>query len=222
MHMPPPAQIYLELGALHMNPYETILTRIPASAPSLVRETVEVVGRLVDRFREEVATIRRDASLSPVGRTEKIRARFDGGYREHYSQLRGTADRALAGITAEIGGMRKRAVEMLSEGSTPALRHEVRQFLLSRDANERRRLAFKTEDRLMQAAILEAPAFLSGVDAEAYAVVEQKVVEGAFGQRLGELKVNHDGWQNADAALKVAEGQLSREFEIATFGVAAE
>ena len=156
-------------------PFAAISTRVPAGP---VREKIEVAARLAMRFTDKAATIRKDPTLSPQGQIERIvRSELVAGFAGHYLQLKREVDRAIAAIAAETGGLRKRSTDLLGDGfSAAASPPKTRYYLRSLAPNERRQLAFK-DDPLIQAAILEAPAFLSGVDAQIYSAVEQRAVE---------------------------------------------
>ncbi|MDP3553086.1 hypothetical protein [Methylocystis sp.] len=190
------------------------LNRLPPNAPPAVPRNIETAVRLSERFHEKAAEIRANTRLSAEGKAEQVRAALSTGFSDHLSQLRKEIGGARAGIANEVGGLRKRAVELVSDGYGPELRREVRGYLRTLEANERRRLAFESEDRLIQASILEAPAFLSGLDEQAYSVIEQRVVEGAFGKRLAELEIQNGSWEHADTVCKIVTNELAREAEI--------
>jgi hypothetical protein len=111
--------------------------------------------------------------------------------------------------------LRKRSIELLGDGYSSAHRREIRDRLFEmKDPAARRRFVLETEDRLLQAAILELPHYASGLDAQIYDVIEQKVVEGTFGKRLGELEVENQAWEHAATVCKIVANDLQREAEI--------
>lgn len=192
--------------------------RLPPNASPSVARCIETMVRLSERFREKAAEIRANSRLSAQGKSEQVLAALSKGPAEHFAQLRREIEGARAGIAVEVGGLRKRAIELVGDGYGPELRREVRGYLRTLEPNERRRLAFESEDRLIQASILEAPAFLCGLEEQAYSAIEQRVVEGAFGKRLGELELQNQAWQHADTVCKIVANELAREAEITPEG----
>ena len=196
---------------------QTFLTRIPSGAPPAVAKNIETALRLADRFHEKAAGIRSDANLSVQGKREQILVVASNGFADHYGQLQKEAEKALAGIAGEIGGLRKRAVDLLGEFPT-GLQRETRDYLRSLNESERRRLVLETDEPLILASVLGAPSFLSGLNSEMYGYAEQRVVENAFGARLKELEVEHNAWENAAAACEIAANEIAREAEITPEG----
>lgn len=197
---------------------KNFLKRIPPNAPAGVARNVETALRLADRFREKATEIRSNDKLSAQGKREQLVVVASKGFAEHYGQLQKEVVNALAGIAGEIGGLKKRAVELLSGGYSPELRREARGRLHMLAPNDRRRLALETDDRLLQAAILEVSPFLAGLDPDIHAAVEQRCVEGMFSERLAQLEIDHNAWQNAAAACTVAADEIAREIGVTTEG----
>lgn len=193
---------------------QNLLRSLPPNAPPTVARNIETAVQLSGRFSEKAAEVRSNTRLSAEGKTEQVRAVLSGGFSGHFAQLRSEIDSALAGIAGEIGNLKKRAVELLTDGFSPELRREVRDRLQMLPPNDRRRLALESDDRLIQASILEASAFLTGLDPQVHAAVEQRLVEGMFGKRLGELEVDHKAWEHADAVCKIVANELSKEAEV--------
>ncbi|MFO1126452.1 MAG: hypothetical protein U1E25_15000 [Methylocystis sp.] len=193
------------------------LGRLPSSAPPAAAWNIETTLRLADRFREKAAEIRRDEKLSAQGQREQILVVASNGFAEHYGQLVKEADGALTGVASEVAGLRKRALDVLGDFSA-GLQREVRVYLRSLNESDRRRLVLETEEPLVLVSVLNAPAFLSGLNSEMYGHVEQRVVENAFGARLKELEVDHNAWENAAAACEIAANEIAREAEITVEG----
>ncbi len=196
---------------------QTFLTRIPTSAPPAVAKNIETALRLADRFHEKTAEIRSDANLSVQGKREQILVVASNGFADHYGQLQKEVAKALTGIAGEIGGLRKRALDLLGDFSA-GLQREVRDYLRSLNESDRRRLVLETDEPLVLVSVLNAPAFLSGLNSEMYGHVEQRVVENAFGARLKELEVEHSAWENAAAACELTANEIAREAELTVEG----
>jgi hypothetical protein len=196
---------------------KNFLKRIPQNSLAVARN-IETALKLADRFQEKAAEVRSNAKLSEQGKREQLVVVAANGFAQHYSQLRKEVDRALAGIAGEIGGLKKRAVELLSDGYSAELRREARGRLHMLSPNDRRRLALETDDRLLQAAILEVSPFLAGLDPDIHAAVEQRLVEGMFSERLTQLEIEHNAWENAAAACEIAANEIAREAEITAEG----
>lgn len=195
---------------------KNFLKRIPPDAAAVARN-VETSFRLADRFKQKAIEIRSNEKLSAQGKREELAALASGGFAGHWGQLQREADRALARIAGEIGGLRKRARDSLGEFAA-GMQREVRDYLRSLNDSDRRRLVIETQDPLVLSSILAAPAFLSGLNAEIYDHVEARVVENAFGPRLKELEVEHNAWQNAAAAAQVAANEIANEAGITVEG----
>jgi hypothetical protein len=189
----------------------------PNASPAAARN-VEAALKLADRFSEKAAEIRGNQKLSAQGKREELVVVASKGFAAHYSQLRKEVEKALAGIAGEIGGLKKRAVELLSDGFSAELRREARGRLHMLSPSDRRRLALETDDRLLQAAILEVSPFLAGLDPDIHAAVEQRLVEGMFSDRLAQLEINHNDWENAAAACEVAANEIAREIGVTREG----
>ncbi|MGJ0532416.1 MAG: hypothetical protein ACR65W_03935 [Methylocystis sp.] len=197
---------------------KNFLKRVPPNAPPAVARNVETALKLADRFSEKAAEIRSNQKLSAQGKREELVVVASKGFAAHYSQLRKEVDKALAGIAGEIGGLKKRAVELLSDGFSAELRREARGRLHMLTPNDRRRLALETDDRLLQAAILEVSPFLAGLDPDIHAAVEQRIVESMFSERLAQLEIEHNAWENASAACTVAADEIAREVGVTREG----
>jgi hypothetical protein len=196
---------------------KNFLKRVPPNAPPAVAKNVETALKLADRFQEKAGEVRSDAKLSAQGKREQLLVMASGGFAGHWGQLQREADRALAGIAGEIAGLRKRARDSLGEFAA-GLQREVRDYLRSLNESDRRHLVLETEEPLLLASVLNAPSFLSGINAEVFGHVEQRVVENAFGVRLKELEVDHAAWENASAACEIAANEIAREAEITAEG----
>lgn len=196
---------------------QSFLNRLPANAPPAVARNIETSLRLSDRFHEKATEIRGNDKLSAQGKREELVVVASKGFAAHHSQLRKEIDKAIAGIAGEIAGLRKRSLDSLGEFPT-GLQRECRDYLRSLNESDRRRLVLETGDPLLLASILNAPAFLSGLNAEVFGHIEKRVVESAFGWRLSELKIEHDAWANAAAACEIAANEISREAEITPEG----
>jgi len=197
---------------------QTLLKRVPPNAPPAVARNIETALKLADRFTQKAEQIRSNEKLSAQGKREELVVLASKGFAEHYGQLRKEVDKALTGIGGEIGGLKKRAVELLSDGYSPELRREARGRLHMLSPSDRRRLALETDDRLLQAAILEVSPFLAGLDPDIHAAVEQRLVEGMFSDRLTQLEIEHNAWSNAAAACEIAANEIARDAEITPEG----
>lgn len=196
---------------------QQFINRLPPNAPSAAARNIETSLRLAERFHEKAAEIRRDEKLSAQGQREQILVVASNGFAEHYGQLVKEADGALTGVASQVAGLRKRALDLQGDFSA-GLQREVRDYLRSLNESDRRRLVLETDEPLVLVSVLNAPAFLSGLNSEMYGHVEQRVVENAFGARLKELKVDHDAWENAAAACDIAANEIAREAEITPAG----
>ncbi len=196
---------------------QSFLGRLTPNAPPAVARNIQTSLRLADQFREKAAEIRGDAKLSVQGQREQILVVASSGFADHYGQLQREVEMALTGIAGEIGGLRKRALDLLGDFS-PGLQREVRDYLRSLNESDRRRLVLETDEPLVLVSVLNAPTFLSGLNSEIYGHVEQRIVENAFGARLKELEVDHNAWSNAAAACEIAANEIAREAELSPQG----
>ena len=184
----------------------------------LSRRTAERIYRLpsVRRLKlskrpRKTAAVLADGRLSRKGRDAKIAELMASGPNAHMQQLRAEIERDLAGINSEREGMRRR-VERRARFLKPA-RAEVRQWLRGPKDQERVDLAKTTKDPLIIESICTAQHYLSGLQTAYHEALIERVIESQNHSRLGILLIEETSFEEAAAAIKVAEMDIEREIQ---------
>lgn len=207
------------------------LRRVPKGAPQRVAETISTAFAVVETCREKVAAVLADGRLSRQGRDEKISKLMAEGPNAHMAQLKAGIERDLAGIKSERERMRRRVTE--ANAFPKSRKAEVRQWLLRINAEQAQndaktgvfplgrdfevtalaQLVETTKDPLIIEAIATAPHYLSGLPPVHHETLIERVIEDQNHARLGILLIEEASFEEAAAAIKVAEADIVREIQ---------
>jgi hypothetical protein len=187
------------------------LQRLPKGAPARVSTAISTAFEIVETAKEKVAAVLADGRLSRTGRDAKIAELMASGPNAHMQQLRAEIERDLAGINSEREGMRRRVVE--ANAFSESRKTEVRQWLRGLKDQERVDLAYSSKDPLIIESICTAPHFLSGVQTAHHEALIERVIESQNHARLGILLIEETAFEEAAAAIRVAEMDIEREVQ---------
>lgn len=185
---------------------------------SEMADKVDLAFKIVDSFQAKVKTIKADPTLSPAGVAKAVAEARKGGLGEHLAQIR---DEIAAAVENTKAARARLVPEAPNSGDLigEMRRGEIRAWLRGLTLSERVKHAVSSTDPEIVAAIVHAPSEISGLPAQVHGAVVDKVVQEIHGERLARLSALQAGYEEASAALAVADGELDRAARVD--GVAA-
>jgi hypothetical protein len=198
------------------NKIDQFITRLPKGAPTIAFDHIGNAFQLAQKAAAQISAIRADTNLSRAGQAVAIEKALTGGLLGHLQQIRADVDKRLSDAVGQRAVLRDRT--MKAQNFDALQKSEARQMLSRMPADERRKMAL-SGDPLLTEAIMNAPAYLSGLDDEVYSRIATQAVEESFGQHLKEIDVLEQTFETARAAVQTATDDVRRstEFEPAEF-----
>ncbi len=190
-----------------MNHWHNLVNRVPEHMTGL-RDDIATAFKIVENFDTKARAIHADPTLSSTGRRERLQQEAAKGPRDHLAQLKQKNRAAVASIAAR----RKALQPVVKDHSDPVAemrRAELRTLLRGMSPAERNQLVF-SGDRDIIEAIIDAPAALSGIDAEMRAKAVEHFMGATNGPALRDLEAEEDALEATGAALEVAGRALEK------------
>lgn len=190
---------------------------VPRLAP--VKAALDRILDAHDSMREKHAAIGKDSKLSAEGRKDAVR--------KHLAEATGRdlyrAGKAVEAMRAKLDKERAALVTLAPDKDGGAMREEMRTVLRGLDIGRRAAMlmAPNADANLLRAAI-EAPDFLSGIDANIRAAVADRIVEMAHPGALAELERDAAAVEVLEAACRVTANAARTAGEFPTDGLFAE
>jgi hypothetical protein len=162
-----------------------------------------------EKFVERAAGIKENRNLSELGRTKELHAQIKSALRD------------IRDAGAPIDGMKTKLATLVasikpasfdkSDLSGAMLRSELRTALRGMSLAEKAAILLgeKADPAFVDAA-LEGPGLLSGVDPQMFAQVREQRLENLFTQESLQVESLTDQIAEAEAALEIARGDVSR------------
>ncbi|MGJ0505677.1 MAG: hypothetical protein ACR652_00800 [Methylocystis sp.] len=164
-----------------------------------------------ERAAAEIATIRKDATLTRAGQSIAIERALKAGPIGHLKQLRSDVDKRLSDATGQRSVLRDRVTG--ADNFPKSLKQEVRQYLRELEPKERMKM-IQTDDPLIREAVVSAPHFLSGLPQDVWEHAVTAAVEAVHGEHLKAIDALEAAYSEAQAALQVASDDIQRAAEI--------
>jgi len=171
--------------------------------------TVEIAFGAVGNFRNKIGEIQSNGRLSPRGQAHDIRAAAEKP-QEFFTALKqqSEVDRQKLQKRADHFQLKPPARDDIVAAMD---RQEIRQWLRSLKPGEAVKVALS--DPGIAAAIVSAPAALSGLDPASHARVVEFERERQFGKELKILKAEADELDVVDVAVQTAHEQFMRDVD---------
>ena len=176
------------------------------------RDIIETASALTERFQARLGEIKADSRYTAEGRKSEARELLSGGIGEHLNQLKATVENeagVLAAHRAQLVLPPIDKTDVLGE----IQRAEVRTWLRSLPESERLTAALSTEDKSIRDAIINAPAPLSGLNADIYNKVKANAIEVLHGPKMAASDVAGETLSLVKAAIQVANNEMIRMVE---------
>lgn len=175
---------------------------IPALAPA--RTEMERVFATMEEVRAQHAKIAKNDKLTEVGKRDAMR-KFVG---EHLAGKLRRAERAVAAMRTKVTEHRaalQPAAPDRNDVAAAVLRSEMRTLLRNLSPGERlQRLTGPNADPTLQAAVLEAPGFMSGTTEADRQMILNAVIERTHPGELARLEEFDEAIEHVNAAFGVA------------------
>jgi hypothetical protein len=191
---------------------EQYLARLPTKAPARVAEDITAAYRIATAFSAKAASVKADAGLSAIGKAAALEKVLKGGPLDHLKQLRAHAAGEIMGLQAQRRVLRERALK--DDSFDAALLGETRSYLRGLSHADRLKM-IKGDDPLIKAAVITAPAFLSGLPDDLWNHISDAVTQERFGEALAEIDVLERSYQEAHSAISLQTDNVRRESGLA-------
>jgi hypothetical protein len=191
--------------------------RTSTSRPAIERllkgidDALDIAGKV----EASAADVRNNQHLSDIGKKSKLREGTPARMQQIKS-IKGQIDAAQREIAAEKGKFKLAAPP--TDPVSLQLRGEIRAYIRDLDNSKRLEMVRNADQRTLEA-ILEAPAFLSGLPEQVVASVQESLIAKQFGPQLAAmadddelLSLAHQATEAAYAAVNRAGGYEGQEF----------
>lgn len=183
---------------------DQFLSRLPATAMAS-RQIVETAFGIAENFAPKAEAIKSDMRYTAEGRRDAVKEALSKGAIDHMRQLRGQVESGLAQNKAKRAALGPKAPDR-SDVVGHMERAEVRAWLRTLDVADQMRHIMN--EASVRAAVLTAPAALSGLRDEEYRHALEIEMEAAHGPALRALDAEETELSELKAAVEIATMRL--------------